>query len=126
MGNLEQQRSSTFVPLTDVPVTSKLTPIVAKWNVAPSVSVFLLGILILIGLIQVLPQVDLPDTAFHEDTAPVVVKFRVAAAPVTFSAILTVRPQISTAAPSEFRVMSIRPIHDSGNLVPILHCSLLC
>lgn len=38
--------------------------------------------LAIIAVIQVLPQVDLPDTAFHEDTAPVVTKFRILTVPV--------------------------------------------
>ena len=42
----------------------------------------LLPLLIVIALTQILPQVDLPDTAFHEDTAPIVTKFRAVAAPV--------------------------------------------
>ena len=114
------------MPLTSASVTRKLSPIVAKWNVAPIVSFALLGILMLIGLIQVLPQVDLPDTAFHEDTAPVVVKFRVAAVPVMLSAMTSFRPQPSTTPVSEFRDQLLRPIHVSKNLVPIVHCSLLC
>jgi len=114
------------VPLTVVSITSKLSPIVAKWNVAPIVSFALLGILMLIGLIQVLPQVDLPDTAFHEDTAPMVVKFRVAALPVMLAAITSFRPQPSTILVSESREALRRPIHVSKNLVPVVHCSLLC
>jgi hypothetical protein len=99
---------------------------VGKWNVAPVVSFFLLGILLLIGLIQVLPQVDLPDTAFHEDTAPLVMKFRVASAPILSSATVTSRPQLSSIVVSNIREISIRPSYTSGKLIPVLHCSLLC
>ena len=42
----------------------------------------LYSLLIVVAIIQVLPQVDLPDTAFHEDTAPIVTKSRAVAAPV--------------------------------------------
>jgi hypothetical protein len=42
----------------------------------------LVPILIVIAVVQVLPQVDLPETAFHEDTAPVVIKSRALAVPV--------------------------------------------
>ena len=99
---------------------------VGKWNLAPVVSFLLLSILLLIGLIQVLPQVDLPDTAFHEDTAPAVMKFRVTSAPILSSAIVTSRPQLSSAVASDIREMSVRPSHTSGKLIPVLHCSLLC
>lgn len=114
------------MPLTGVSTSGKLPPIVAKWNVAPVVSFLLLGILLIIGLIQVLPQVDLPDTAFHEDTAPVVAKFRVTAAPILSSAIVPLDMQSSVAVPSEVRQHFVRPSLVSANLVPILHCSLLC
>lgn len=42
----------------------------------------LLYLLFVIVTVQVLPQVDLPDTAFHEDSVPVAVKFRSVAPPV--------------------------------------------
>ena len=49
-------------------------------SIAPQIAV-LLPLLMVIALIQVLPQVDLPETAFHKDTAPIVMKFRVVSAP---------------------------------------------
>lgn len=38
--------------------------------------------LFLFALILVLPQVDLPDFAFHRDSAPIVAKSKLSSAPV--------------------------------------------
>ena len=117
---------STFVPLTQCSFTRKLCGTVAKWNVSPAISFLLLALLLVIGLIQVLPQVDLPDTAFHEDTAPVVTKLRAVAAPILSSVIVRLDLQPSMATRSEVRERYVRPSLASGNMVPILLCSLLC
>jgi hypothetical protein len=53
----------------------------SRWNVKAS-TVFILGFVTLVMLlIVVLPDVDLPDTVFHRDTAPVVVHAQATAAP---------------------------------------------
>jgi hypothetical protein len=53
----------------------------ALWNIKPA-ALFILGsVVILMLLIVVLPDVDLPDTAFHRGTAPVVVHAQATAAP---------------------------------------------
>jgi hypothetical protein len=52
-----------------------------SWMKFTTQAAILLPLLIVIAVIQVLPQVDLPDTAFHEDTAPIVSKTRAVAAP---------------------------------------------
>jgi hypothetical protein len=44
-----------------------------------------LPLLLLIAVTQVLPQVDLPDTAFHENEAPIVAKFRLVQAPAALA-----------------------------------------
>src|SRR5437899_11169262 len=49
----------------------------------PLTCTVLTAVLFLIALIQVLPQVDLPDTAFHENETPAVTKFRLLRAPVS-------------------------------------------
>ncbi len=62
----------------------------AQWNVKAS-TLFILGcVVVLMLLIVVLPDVDLPDTAFHRGTAPAVVHAQATAAPaaVTVAAVL--------------------------------------
>jgi hypothetical protein len=45
----------------------------------------LLGVLFVVVMIHVLPQTDLLDTAFHENTAPLVVHAQANAAPVVLA-----------------------------------------
>jgi hypothetical protein len=53
----------------------------SRWNV-PASTLFILSCLIFIMLlIVVLPAVDLPDTAFHRGTAPLVVHARATTGP---------------------------------------------
>ncbi len=53
----------------------------SNWNIKLSTLLILSGIVFLMLLIVVLPDVDLPDTAFHRGTAPVVVHAQATAAP---------------------------------------------
>lgn len=48
----------------------------SRWNVKRSTLVLLSCLVFLMLLIVVLPDVDLPDTAFHQGTAPLVVHAR--------------------------------------------------
>lgn len=55
----------------------------SRWKLGPW-GIFILGSLFfLMLLIVILPDVDLPDTAFHRGTAPVVVHTRATAAPAS-------------------------------------------
>lgn len=52
-----------------------------QWNISKCAVLLLLGVLSVIVLVLVLPQVDLLDTAFHLGTAPLVVHSQVNAKP---------------------------------------------
>ena len=52
-----------------------------RWKVPVSTVVVLLGMVFIMLLIVYLPDVDLPDTAFNQGTAPLVVHARANAAP---------------------------------------------
>jgi hypothetical protein len=54
---------------------------VSKWNAKPVFLAILAGSLVIIGLILVLPQVDLLDTAFHRGNSPVAARARLTSAP---------------------------------------------
>lgn len=84
----------------------------------------LLCLLFVIALIQVLPQVDLPDTAFHEDTAPTVTKFRIFDAPAV--SVLTIVSQLHCEFQQFPRVCSRTSIHSVNEPLPILLSALLC
>lgn len=53
----------------------------SQWNVKASTLWVLGGLVFLMLLILVLPDVDLPDTAFHRGTTPVVVHANATSAP---------------------------------------------
>jgi hypothetical protein len=53
----------------------------SQWNVKASTLVILSCLVFIMLLIVALPDVDLPDTAFHQGTAPLVVHARGTAAP---------------------------------------------
>lgn len=53
----------------------------SQWNAKTSTLIILAGLTVLILVIVYLPDVDLPDTAFHGGTAPVVIHARATAAP---------------------------------------------
>jgi hypothetical protein len=52
-----------------------------RWTINRKAVLLLLGVLTVIVLVLVLPQVDLLDTAFHSGTAPIVVHARGTAKP---------------------------------------------
>ena len=53
----------------------------SQWKVKAPALFLLSSLVCIMLLIVVLPDVDLPDTAFHRDTAPLIVHARVNAAP---------------------------------------------
>ena len=55
----------------------------SQWKVGKSTLFILSCLTIVMLLIVVLPDVDLPDTAFHQGTAPLVVHARGTTAPAT-------------------------------------------
>jgi hypothetical protein len=83
--------------------------------------------LALFALILVLPQVDLPEFAFHGGTAPVVTKARLSSTPIR-SAIIVVAAETPLPAPAveiqvENRALSVPAVPDSRLS---LLCTLLC
>jgi len=83
-----------------------------QWNIS-SAALFVLGFMIvLMLLIVVLPDVDLPDTAFHRGTAPIVVHSQATSRPaaVTVAAALQ-RPDAAEV---------YGPFYEPGELVQSL------
>jgi hypothetical protein len=96
----------------------------SRWNVRASTLLILGCVVSVMLLIVVLPDVDLPDTAFHQGTAPLVVHARATMAPLAFAMaalfLLLGADKISrpTHEPLELAV-SYEP-----NFRPILLCSI--
>jgi hypothetical protein len=99
---------------------------ILRTTITPQLAI-LFSLLMLVAIIQVLPQVDLPDTAFHENTAPIVTKSRVVAAPVLSVAMrqdcgTSLRTGTLATIPAERSTTPHRP-----NLsLPILLLAILC
>jgi hypothetical protein len=83
-------------------------------------------LLFLITLILILPEVDLPDTAFHGGSAPVDVHARVTSAPSLLSVGTTVPFSFSHHTASRRREHSLVFAHASPSFLPLLHRSLRC
>lgn len=98
----------------------------SRWNVKPW-ALFVLGALVfLMLLIVVLPDVDLPDTAFHRGTAPVVVHAQATAAPAPV--VVASVPQVHSAAQYALVLERLSEFILTGNpnFRPILFRSIRC
>ncbi len=99
---------------------------VGKWTIKPGSVTVLLGVLTIIFLILVLPQVDLLDTAFQRDTAPVVVHSQANASPVP-QAVLAPFAFYHSDNQSAGHVLGNEvPAYASSTSLPVLHESLRC
>jgi hypothetical protein len=86
----------------------------------------LVSVLVLIAAIQVLPQVDLPDTAFHGGTAPILMKARAVSAPIfvvaTQGALFISFPLLAVIVDEA----SAKAAHPFNRSLPILFSTFLC
>jgi len=80
--------------------------------------------LLLITIILILPQVDIPDTAFHCGTAPVLAKARLTCPPTQM--VLARRPIPQSPVSEILFADSSAETSASGPALPILLSTLLC
>jgi hypothetical protein len=97
-----------------------------RWTIKPSGLFVLMTLLFLIVLILVLPEVDLPDTAFHRGTAPVDVHAQVTSAPTLLSVTTVVPFSVPAQTASRRRERSLVFAHSDSSFLPLLHRSLRC
>jgi hypothetical protein len=97
-----------------------------RWRISPLSLFVLLGVLTVILLVLVLPQVDLLDTAFQRNTAPVAIHVQATSAPalsiVNIPAHFSIAIQ-GTEYHSENRLVSVQA---TPKFLLILHCSIRC
>ena len=97
------------------------------WTNSRAQLAMLLQLLIVIAVVQVLPQVDLPDTAFHGDSAPIIVKSRAVSVPALGVAIpgtlLAPLAAVPATVASETSPITVHPVNE---FLPILLSTLLC
>jgi len=98
----------------------------SRWNIKAS-SLCILGcVVFLMLLIVVLPDVDLPDTAFHRETAPLLVHIHANTAPAAVVIALVFH---LPDAPRTSRLpyhMGAALASSHPNFRPILLCSIRC
>jgi hypothetical protein len=97
-----------------------------RWTIKPSCWFVLMSLLFLIFLILVLPQVDLPDTAFHRGTGPVDVHSRVTSAPGLVVVSAAVQLGFSAHTASDRVEHSVVFARATSAFLPLLHRSLRC
>ena len=97
-----------------------------RWTINRSCLSVLVSLLVLVVLILVLPQVDLPDTAFHGGTAPVDLHSRVTSAPGLLSVGAAVPFGFSAHPASRRFEHSLVFAHATSSFLPLLHRSLRC
>ena len=68
----------------------------SRWNASTSTLILLGSAVFVVLLLVVLPNVDPPDTAFHRETAPVVLHAQANAAPPLL-VVAPLAPRIATA-----------------------------
>lgn len=86
-----------------------------RWNITwPALLVLIVGVGVIVFLL-IHPDVDPPDTAFHLDTAPVVVHARTNAP----AALMAISVRVKSSSEAEYSVTltdlcpTIQPPHDS-------------
>ena len=97
-----------------------------RWTIKPSYVFVLVSVLFLVALILILPQVDLPDTAFNRGAAPVDVHVRSVSAPGLLSFGTVVLFHFSSQTASGRHERHVRSGHVTSSSLPLLHRSLRC
>ena len=90
-----------------------------RWKVKPSSLAILGGTVAVMLLIVALPNVDLPATAFHRGTAPVVVHSQATSAPV-FAPVVTPIQLLHLARISSYAQDRSLTASGTPNFLPIL------
>ena len=98
----------------------------SQWNIKPSGLLILACVIFLMLLIVVLPDVDLPDAAFHNDTAPAVVHAHATSAPGAIHRAAACPNPVSDPALRFQNQPRSCPAHTPPNLRPILLRSIRC
>jgi hypothetical protein len=98
----------------------------SRWNASTSTLILLGSAVFVVLLLVVLPDVDPPDTAFHRETAPVVLHAQAKAAP-PLMVVAAVLPRVAAA---QYDWLSRRLSKTAVLLLPhdrpIQLCSIRC
>jgi len=92
----------------------------SQWNIKASTLFILSCVVFLMLLIVVLPDVDLPDTAFHRGTAPVLVHAAATAAPAAVTVAAVFQFPDAAQTPHAFRDWGAPAVTPDPSFRPIL------
>jgi hypothetical protein len=81
----------------------------SRWNIKASTLFILSFVILVMLLIVVLPDVDLPDTAFHRGTGPTAIHAQATAAPNVV--------MVAAVTPFPVTTDSYRPFYQLGDLI---------
>lgn len=119
-------RTLVFTGLTAVEKSATLIQLMSRWNIKPWALFVLGGLVLLMLVILYLPDVDLPDTAFHGGTAPVVAHAKANSAPTPM--FVASVPQVYSPAQYEVALGRLNEVRfaPDPNFRPILLRSIRC
>ncbi len=97
----------------------------AQWKIKPWAILLLGCVVFLMLLIVVLPDVDLPDTAFHRGTGPTAIHAQVNSAPLLLVMAAVISPPILQAYAPSYQPGALIESPDPGSR-PILLQTFRC
>jgi hypothetical protein len=118
----DEEHNGTFVGLT-LEHLQRYFPNMKQWTTSPGRAIAVLGVLVVVALIQILPQVDLPFAAFHEDSAPVAIHARAISPPVLLASAVSAQADLQSAI-AERAVEQVIPARSVPNFLPIFYRSI--
>jgi hypothetical protein len=120
------RRNTAFPALTGILNSGKTNQVMSRWNASTSTLILLGSAVFVVLLLVVLPDVDPPDTAFHRETAPVVLHAQANASPP----LMLVAPVLPRVAAAQYDWVSLRLSKTAVLLPPhdrtIQLCSIRC
>jgi hypothetical protein len=97
----------------------------SQWNIKRSSVLILLGVFVVMLVIVIAPDWDLPDAAFHGGNAPVVVHTLATSAPAAATTIASLFNLPSCSKVSrDFHEHPAFAVYSAPNFLPIFHRSL--
>jgi hypothetical protein len=96
----------------------------SQWNIKRSSVLILLGVFVVMLVIVIAPDWDLPDAAFHRGTAPVVVHALATSAPAAATIASLFKLPSGSKVSRDFHEHPAFAVYSSPNFLPIFHRSL--
>lgn len=96
----------------------------SQWTIKRSSVLILLGVFVVMLVIVIAPDWDLPDAAFHRGTAPVVVHAQATSAPATVAIADAFALPSSSEVGRHFDERRAFAVNSAPNFLPIFHRSL--